>query len=153
MRYRLRTLLIYWARIALCGVIAGGVWTLLSVVLLALVGGDFLAAVRRDQQGAAKGMQLFLVIANVGAGTWAVWLYSAIRPHYGPGAQTAVIAGIAWWIIVSMQSAKWVMLLSVSSASALAPLAATTLVATVASTVVGAWFYEERASPASLNRP
>jgi hypothetical protein len=30
-------------------------------------------------------------------GCLAVWLYAAIRPRFGPGARTAMIAGIAAW--------------------------------------------------------
>jgi len=29
----------------------------------------------------------------------AVWLYAAIRPRFGPGPRTAVIAGVAVWIL------------------------------------------------------
>ncbi|MCU0247841.1 MAG: hypothetical protein MUC42_14820 [Bryobacter sp.] len=30
-------------------------------------------------------------------GIFAVWVYAAIRPRFGPGAKTAVIAGLAAW--------------------------------------------------------
>jgi len=33
--------------------------------------------------------------------------YSAIRPRYGPGARTAVIAAFAWWFIVTLGDATW----------------------------------------------
>src|SRR5438876_12146203 len=31
-----------------------------------------------------------------------VWLYAAIRPRFGPGAKTAVIAGVAVWFFVGL---------------------------------------------------
>ena len=37
-----------------------------------------------------------------------VWLYSSIRPRYGPGPKTAVIAGLAVWLITHLAFAAWV---------------------------------------------
>lgn len=128
-----------WPRVFLCGLVVGGVWTLFSVTLLALVGEGFLTAVRNGRQnpsGPSAGLNLFLIFANLAAGLWAMWLYIAIRPRYGPGPKTAVWAGLAWWLIASMQSVKWVALLSVPSAVALIPLAAT-LPAIIVATLVG----------------
>jgi len=136
---------INWTRVFLCGLVAGGVWTLLSATLLAFVGGDLLAALRDGRQSQSVpsgGLHLFLLFSNLGAGVWALWLYTAIRPCYGPGSKTAVRAGFAWWVIVSMQSAKWVALLSIPPTAALAPLALT-LPAIVGATLVGARFYEK----------
>ncbi len=31
-------------------------------------------------------------------GIWIVWLYAMIRPRYGPGPRTAVIAGLFVWV-------------------------------------------------------
>ena len=132
-----------WARVFVCGLVAGGVWTLLSVTLLAFAGGDFLATVRDDRQRAPSGgLHMFLLFSNLAAGVWATWLYTAIRPRYGPGPKTAVWAGLAWWVIVSMQSAKWVALLSIPLAAVLIPFVAT-LPAIIIATMVGAWFYEK----------
>ena len=36
-----------------------------------------------------------------------VWLYASIRPRYGPGAKTAVIAGLALWLITHLAFAAW----------------------------------------------
>jgi hypothetical protein len=71
-------------------------------------------------------------------GIWAMWLYSAIAPRYGARPTTALIAGVAWWTIKSLQSAKWAGLGFVAPGVVLIPLA-TTLVAVVVATVVGAW--------------
>ena len=132
-----------WARVFVCGLVAGSVWTLLSVTLLAFAGGDFLATVRDDHQRTPSGgLHMFLLFSNLAAGVWATWLYTAIRPRYGPGPKTAVWAGLAWWVIVSMQSAKWVALLSIPPAAVLIPLAAT-LPSIIVATLAGAWFYEK----------
>jgi hypothetical protein len=39
---------------------------------------------------------LFVVMC-FGLGLFLVWLYAAIRPRFGPGAQTAVCAGLIVW--------------------------------------------------------
>jgi hypothetical protein len=36
-----------------------------------------------------------------------VWLYAAIRPRYGAGPKTAVIAGLAIWFITHLAFAAW----------------------------------------------
>jgi hypothetical protein len=40
-----------------------------------------------------------LVAAAFLIGFAAIWLYAAIRPRFGPGPRTAVIAGVAVWIL------------------------------------------------------
>jgi hypothetical protein len=81
-------------------------------------------------------------------GIWAVWLYSAIAPRYGVGPRTAGIAGLAWWIIKSLQSAKWVGIGLIPQGVVLLPLA-TTLVAAVVASVVGGWIYDRVDQPAA----
>jgi hypothetical protein len=131
-------------RLLVCGLLAGGAWTLLSIALLALLGGDFLSALPSRRTDAPNtGLQLLLIGSNIAAGVWAMWLYAAIQPRFGPGLKTAVIAGVAWWTIASLQSAKWVALASVAPEAALAPLGAT-LLGCIASTLVGAWFYDKQ---------
>ena len=127
-------------RTLLCGLLVGGIWTLLSVVVLFVVGDAFLAALPRGGP-TGRGIDLFLLAMNVAGGIWAMWLYAALRPRYGAGWRTAFIAGLAWWIIVSLQSAKWAAIVAVPPAAALAP-AAGTLLAILTSIMVGAWAYE-----------
>jgi hypothetical protein len=69
-----------------------------------------------------------------------MWLYSALEPSYGAGARTGVIVGLAWWLLKSLQSAKWVGLGFVPAGLTLSlPLA--TLLASVGAAVVGSWIY------------
>lgn len=131
-----------WPRIVLCGLLAGLVWNLLAIILLTLVGDAFLAAVRGGRPTVPRGGIPVGFVVNLAAAVWAMWLYAAIRRHYGPGPRTAVVAGVAWWVIVSLQSAKWVVLEAVPSTVVLAPLAAT-LPAILLASLVGAWAYKE----------
>ncbi len=42
------------------------------------------------------------------AGIALLWLYAAIRPRFGAGAKTAIIAGLALWFITHLAFAAWV---------------------------------------------
>ena len=133
---------INWTRVFLCGLVTGVVWTLLSDTLMFLVGGDFLEALRTSQPNALSGSgHMFSYFTNLAAGIWAVWLYAAICAHSGAGLKTAAAAGFGWWVIVSLQSAKWVALGFVPIKATLGPLAAT-LPAIIAAALAGAWLYD-----------
>ncbi|MFN2383787.1 MAG: hypothetical protein ABR559_05925 [Gemmatimonadota bacterium] len=133
---------IQWVRVLLCGLVAGGIMTLLAVALLAFIGDEFLAAIPgKGLNDRAGSVHLFLLFINLATGVWALWLYTAIRPRYGPGPKTAAVAGVAWWVIVSLQSARWVALVGIPPAVVLAPLAGS-LIALLVVTVIGSWLYE-----------
>jgi hypothetical protein len=73
----------------------------------------------------------------------AVWLYAAIRPRFGSGPRTAVIAGIAVWALVlpvPMIGLLPMRFLSLKFAATWSILA---LVPIVAGTIAGAWVYRE----------
>jgi hypothetical protein len=134
---------INWGRVLLCGLVAGLVWTLLSSVLTTFVGYDFVAAVPGGRLSAPRvGLVVFLFIVNLVMGIWAMWLYAAIRPGYGPGPKTAAVAGFSWWVISSLIDATWGTFGFVPPKVLLAPMAAS-LPALIVAAVVGAWRYKE----------
>ena len=135
---------INWGRVILSGLLCGLIWTLLSIVLMAYVGADFLEAVsRRGADRSSATPHAFLLISNFAAGIWSIALYAAIRPRFGAGPKTAVIAGCAWWFIQTLQSAKWVALVGIAGRSAVA-LCVMTLPAMILAVLAGAWRYQER---------
>ncbi len=137
-----------WIRLGLCGLLAGIVWFVLNALSLSLFAPDLVAVVERGGPYARWGGLAFLLI-DLGMGLWAIWLYAAIKPRFGPGARTAALAGLAWWAIKTLQSAKWVGLGFVAPGVVLVPLG-TTLVAAVAATMTGAWLYDRgSAAPTS----
>ena len=73
-----------------------------------------------------------------------VWLYASIRPRYGPGPKTAVIAGLALWLITHLAFAAWWF----TGLYSLGVVAASTvggLVAAVAGGLAGCALYKETA--------
>ena len=73
-----------------------------------------------------------------------IWIYAGIRPRFGPGPKTAVLAGLAGWFLVipvallgllpmNFFSVQFVMLWSVYG-----------VVPMVVGALVGGWIYRER---------
>ena len=135
-----------WIRLVLCGFVAGVVWNLLSAVFLSFFAPDFIASVQRSAPYPPRGGAFFFAV-DVVMGIWAVWLYSAIAPRYGTRLTTVVIAGTAWWILKTLQSAKWAGIGFVELGTDLIPLAVATLVATILASVAGAWLYSKVSGP------
>lgn len=131
-----------WARVILCGLVAGIIGYLLSAISLVWLGSDLVDAVESNRRYAPQGGAFFFGV-DLAMSIWAIWLYAAIRSHYGPGPRTAAVAGFACWLLKSLQSARWVALGFVPTRVTLVPLA-TTLVAILVAVLVGAWFYEGR---------
>ncbi len=141
-----------WIRLILCGFVAGVIWNLLSVVYLAMFAPDFVASVQRSAPHPAQGGAYFFAI-DVLMGVWAVWLYSAIAPRYGTRLPTVAITGLAWWILKTLQSAKWAGLGFVEFGRHLVPLGVATLGATVLASVVGIWLYSKTSDGSSHDLP
>jgi hypothetical protein len=79
---------INWARVIICGIVAGLVWTVLTSLITAFFSKEFVAAVPGGRLTTPPhGMVAFLLVLNLLMGMWAMWLYAAIRPRYGPGMQ------------------------------------------------------------------
>ena len=93
-----------WGRVFLCGSGAGLAWAFLSISLLVLLGGDTIDAIPRPLVAVSRFGGFAL---NIVAGTWAMWLYAAIRPSYGSGWKTAAIAGLSWWLIATITTWQW----------------------------------------------
>jgi hypothetical protein len=130
-----------WGRVLAGGIVAGLVWTLLSLVLLGLVGREFMGALTGGNRAPDGNVQGFMFAANMAHGVWGTWLYAAIRAHFGPGLRTGALAGVVWWIGVSLQSAKWFSLSGAPVSSVVGP-GALTIPAILVAAITGGWAYE-----------
>jgi hypothetical protein len=133
--------LVTWTRLTLCGLIAGGVFTLLTAVLVGTLGSEFLAAAGAHAStgdGVTKtGPSLYFT--TVFAGLWAMWLYSVVRPQLTSRMRAVLTVSLAWWGIASLQSLKWILLLGIPLSTCL-PLTAN-LVPTAIAVYVGSVFF------------
>jgi len=133
---------INWSRILLCGLVTGITWIVLGSVVTALLGRSF-AALPNNRLGApTPGFILLNAAIDLLEGISILWLYAAIRPLYGPGPRTAIIAAFAWWFIVSMGDAAWCSFGFFPPATVV-PLVVGTLPALILATIVGAWLYRD----------
>ena len=89
------------------------------------------------------GFTVFWLVLTYVGGVMAIWLYAAIRPRYGPGLKTAVVAGLAGWLIGNFLLMISLGVAGVFSMRFVTMYLATNLVRIVAATVVGAWLYKE----------
>ncbi len=128
-----------WMRILLCGLVAGVVWYVLAAIVLVLVGEGLLEAVETARSRSPAGAWFFFCV-DLAMGVWAIWLYAVLRPGHRSAPRAAVVAGSAWWLIKSLQSAKFVGLGVVPAEAVLLPFLAT-LPAMIAAVMVGAWLY------------
>lgn len=98
---------IKWSRVFGCGLLAGIVWIILGSVVTALLGRDFAALPNNHLGKPTPGFIILNAVLDLLEGISILWLYAAIRPRYGAGAKTAVIAAFAWWFIVTLGDATW----------------------------------------------
>jgi hypothetical protein len=131
-----------WPRIFGCGTLAGIVWIVLGSIVTALLGRDF-AALPHNRLGApTPGFLILNVVLDLLEGFSILWLYASIRPAYHPGPRTALIAGFAWWFIVSLGDVTWCSF-GLFPPRTLIPLMIGTLPALLIATLVGAKFYKD----------
>jgi len=131
---------INWKRVVLGGMLAGVVLIALSTASTALLVGQ--QALRAAVQGTAA--PLFFVFVFLFLGILMTWWYAAIRPRFGAGPKTAAIAGLAVWLIAIGQMLKSVALYEPSLNLPAGPVLPILYVGMIiASTVAGAWVYQE----------
>jgi len=91
-------------RVLLAGIVAGIVSDVLGYlvdgILLAPRWADGMTALGRPEFSMDQ-IVWFNVLGLIG-GIALIWIYAAIRPRFGAGVGTAVIAGIAVWVIGSL---------------------------------------------------
>ncbi len=132
---------INWARLLLSGLLAGVVVYLLAWAAWILLLGRMEAAALGAAADEAPSMLGSFIAGFVGVG-----LYVAIRPRFGPGPKTALLAGLLGWFVLCVVST----LLYMFSPGPQLPLSlvaiafVTLLVLLVTGTVVGTWVYKEQ---------
>ena len=136
-----------WARVLLGGVVAGVVLIVLGFISNNLYLKDLwdpaveaLNPVFED----TLGFQLFWVVFALVTGTLAVWIYSAVRPRLGAGPKTAILVGLAVWILCPLSYSAISASFGLFPAEILVPDSLTNLVVYVAATLAGAWVYKEQ---------
>jgi hypothetical protein len=137
------------ARVVLGGLVAGLVLNIGEFILNTYVVAEQSRAAMQRLGLAEIGMQQivwFLIIGFV-FGIWLIWVYAAIRPRLGAGIKTAIIAGLALWVVAALLNLGNV--IAGVMPSNLATIGIVwALFEFVIAAIVGAWLYQERAAAA-----
>lgn len=136
---------INWSRVVLGGLLAGVVIGVFSAVFVPLFAAAWTGALEGLGSSFPDTTPVFLagaVALNIATGMLAVWLYAAIRPHYGAGPKTAAIAGFAIWLVLMLANLSLVLLTNLTVGQA-AMTHGPGIVTFVVATLAGAWVYRE----------
>ena len=139
---------INWIRVLIGGLVAGVVINVLQFAAWALFVRPRLSAALEALGHPLKetaGITVLWVVLSFLLGILFVWLYAAIRPRYGAGPRTAVVAGVAAGVLLLIPDIGWGSILRLIPARVWAIDAVDTLVTAVVATLLGAWVYKEQA--------
>ena len=136
-----------WRLVFLGGLLAGIVMNILGFVALALYLSNLWNPALEALNPAFRetiGFQTFWAVFYLVLGILAVWLYSAIRPRYGSGPQTAFLAGFIFWVLSGLSFALVLGSFGLFPVSLLVMDSITHLVMYVVAALTGAWVYKEQ---------
>ncbi len=128
------------------GVIAGVIILIVDWVLNGMILMDqwnqAMAALGKAAVGQSTGEIVGYVVFDLVVGMIALWIYVGIRPRFGAGAMTAVYAGLAVWLLLTL-SALVMLGIGLFPATLVWTSVIVGLFQVVIATVVGAYFYQE----------
>ena len=141
---------INWTRIVLGGLLAGVIIDIVETVVNGVIFADAwssaLVALGRPAQISLFGLALFN-IWGIGIGIMAVWTYSAIRPRFGPGPKTALLAAVATWVVGGALAGVFPVATGTAPKRLMAVTTAIGLLEMIVATLAGAYLYKEDAAP------
>jgi len=141
-----------WTRLILGGLLAGLIVNIFEFIVNGVVlSSEWAAAMTALNKPAEMGIGPMVAFWLWGfvMGIYALWLYAAIRPSFGPGPKTAVIAGIAVWVPGYLLAMVAPAAMHLFRYRMIAAAVAVGLVEIVAGTVAGAWLYRDQEAPAA----
>ncbi|MEP6471241.1 MAG: hypothetical protein ABJC28_04435 [Acidobacteriota bacterium] len=139
---------INWGKVLVGGLLAGVVIDIGEYLFHAVLFKDQVAemmrAMGKDPASVMTGNAIMIWnIMGLLAGIGAVWVYAAIRPRFGAGAKTAMIAGVAVWYLSRFLGAIGEMNMGMASQKMIMTGLVWALVEVVIATIAGAWAYRE----------
>ena len=131
-------------RVILGGLLAGLVMTVSEYILNTYVTADETSAIMQRLGLPQIGTEQIIgfVVLTFVVGIVLIWLYAAMRPRFGAGIKTAIIAAVALWVI-AMISATGDVIVGITTADSLIVPGIWTLVETIVAAIAGGWVYQE----------
>ena len=133
------------ARVILGGLLAGLIVNIGETVLNVVVLASQMESVTKARNVPPVGGPAIagFVIMSFALGIGIVWLYAAVRPRFGPGVGTAVIAGVIVWLLSFGWSNLGDTLMQFIPTSVTAIALVWSLFEVVIASIAGAWVYKE----------
>lgn len=141
---------INWRRVIGGGLLAGLVINALEFAVNGLwLAADWAAAMKALGKSGEYGVAqiVFFNLWGFAMGVFAVWLYAAIRPRFGPGPMTAYIAAVATWVPGYLLSSVPPALFGMFPVRLMLIGMAVGLVELILGTHLGAGLYQEESPP------
>jgi hypothetical protein len=143
------------SKVIVGGLVAGLVLNVLDFILNMYVVADRMKVEANafkaglgDQMGAMTGKQIAgYVIMDFVIGLLVTYTYAAMRPRFGPGAKTAIITALVFWIFGTIVSVNY-MAMGIMSQGLWLTIGAWYLVSLIITTMVGGKLYSEEGSTA-----
>lgn len=132
-------------RMLLGGLLAGLVIGVGEYILSELIlGGQWAEVLTETGTGQFGGGQIAgLAIVALLYGIALVWIYVAIRPRFGPGPKTAVVAGLTMWVVAWLLVSAYLIVIGVYPAGLMIAATVWGLFELLIAAVAGAWLYQE----------
>ena len=137
---------INWGRVVLGGLLAGVVLNIVDWLFYGVMMKQELAAAMQalgKQPGAMDSLVPLFVTLDFVTGIALLWVYAAIRPRFGAGVKTAVIAGLAVWFFVGLLHAIGESPMGFMPQRLMVIGTCVALISIPVATVVGAYVYKE----------
>lgn len=132
-------------RVILGGLLAGLVIDISESILNLVVIADSMELAMREYNMVPPGGSTIaiLMVGGILLGIVTVWIYAAIRPRFGPGPTTAVLAGFVVWLLAYLWRLLDVGLVGWFDPGLLVLPAAWGLVEILLAALAGGWLYRE----------
>ncbi|MDH3694591.1 MAG: hypothetical protein OER96_08490 [Gammaproteobacteria bacterium] len=91
----------------------------------------------------AGGQFVALAIVALLYGIALIWIYAAIRPRFGPGPITAVVAGLTMWVVAWLLVSAYLVVVGGYPAGLMIAATIWGLFELPVAAIAGAWFYQE----------
>ena len=135
-------------RLALCGILAGAViFVIEGAVNHGLLGDDWKAWMQMasdiSHPPSSPAAMILWAIMSLVMGFTGIWIYAGIRPRYGKGPKTAVLAGLLLWLPGWLAQAIDQTAMGIIPARMIVFNLVGGLVAALLGTLAGAWQYKE----------
>jgi len=139
-----------WQRIILGGLLAGVIIDAFEWVTNGVIFASDWADVMKTLNSSTNFSVKQIMALNVWGfltGIAMVWLYAAIRPRFGAGPKTAVLAGAAMWFMNYALGGAFPVVSHLYPVDLAAVTTMIGLVEAVAAALAGAWLYKEASQP------